>query len=214
MSGPQPAGGRAATQAAGGDAPLPTGGEAPLVGGGEAPPAGGGEAPLAGGGEAAPRLAGEAALVGGGEAAPQPAGSYAVARRVGGLVHTAGMTPRRGGALVATGMLGSTISVETGRELTTLATRRALDAAASILQPGESLAGVVSLTVFLAATPEFTEHSAVADAASAVVAEWMPAAPLPVRAAVGVASLPGGSPVEVQLTAETHPAMTSAARGR
>ncbi|PPF76605.1 RidA family protein [Subtercola sp. Z020] len=142
----------------------------------------------------------------GGGPAPKPAGAYAVARRVGGLVYTAGMTPRRGGALVATGMLGDTISVETGRELTTLATGRALDAAASILQPGEALAGIVSLTVFLAAAPQFTAHSTVADAASEVVAEWMPGAPLPVRAAVGVASLPGGAPVEVQLIAEVRPA--------
>lgn len=134
--------------------------------------------------------------------APQPAGAYAVARRVGGLVYTAGMTPRRGGSLVATGLLGDEISVESGRELTTLATERALDAAASILQPGESLVGVLSLTVFLAATPNFTEHSGVADAASAVVADRMHGAPLPVRAAVGVASLPGSAPVEVQLVVE------------
>ncbi|TQL55568.1 RidA family protein [Subtercola boreus] len=136
--------------------------------------------------------------------APQAAGAYSVARRIGGLVHTAGMTPRRGGALVATGMIGGDISIESGRELTTLATERALEAAASILLPTESLAGVVSLTVFLAAIPSFTEHSAVADAASALVSERMPGAPLPVRAAVGVASLPGGAPVEVQLIAEVE----------
>ncbi|SMQ71014.1 RidA family protein [Agreia sp. VKM Ac-1783] len=133
--------------------------------------------------------------------APRPAGAYAVARAVGDLVHTAGMTPRRDGTLVARGTLGDTIDDDSGRELAALATERALDAATSILGPGEHLVEVVSLTVFIAATSSYERHSSIADAASAVIVDRMPGAPLPVRAAVGVASLPGGAPVEVQLIA-------------
>ena len=133
--------------------------------------------------------------------APRPAGAYAVARAVGDLVHTAGMTPRRDGALVARGTLGDTIDDDRGRELAALATERALDAATCILGPGEHLVEVVSLTVFIAATPGYERHSSIADAATALIVDRMPGAPLPVRAAVGVASLPGGAPVEVQLIA-------------
>jgi enamine deaminase RidA (YjgF/YER057c/UK114 family) len=133
--------------------------------------------------------------------APGPAGAYAVARAVGDLVHTAGMTPRRDDTLVARGTLGDTIDDDHGRELAALATERALDAATSILGPGEHLTEVVSLTVFIAATPTYERHSSIADAASSVIVDRMPEAPLPVRAAVGVASLPGGAPVEVQLIA-------------
>ena len=133
--------------------------------------------------------------------APRPAGAYAVARAVGDLIHTAGMTPRRDGALVARGTLGDSIDDERGRELAALATERALDAATSILSPGRHLLEVISLTVFVAATPIYDRHSSIADAASAVIIDRMPEAALPVRAAVGVASLPGGAPVEVQLIA-------------
>jgi enamine deaminase RidA (YjgF/YER057c/UK114 family) len=133
--------------------------------------------------------------------APRPAGAYAVARAVGDLIHTAGMTPRRDGVLVSRGTLGGTIDDVQGRELAALATERALDAATSILRQGQRLVEVISLTVFIATTPDYERHSGIADAASAVVTDRMPAAPLPVRAAVGVASLPGGAPVEVQLIA-------------
>jgi enamine deaminase RidA (YjgF/YER057c/UK114 family) len=133
---------------------------------------------------------------------PKPAGAYSVARSIGDLVHTAGMTPRRDGVLLASGLFGREIGNVQGRELTALATVRALEAAQSILNPKEALTSVVSLTVYLATTPDFTLHGHIADAASAVVREWIPEAELPVRAAVGVASLPGGAPVEVQLIAQ------------
>lgn len=138
------------------------------------------------------------------ESTPTPAGSYRVARVVGDLVLTAGMTPRAAdGALVAAGRLGEGITDADGGRLAALATERALDAARSALSADRVLVEVVSLTVFVAAAPDYTAHSRIADAASAVVSERMPGTTLPVRAAVGVASLPGGAPVEVQLTA-TH----------
>ncbi|MCS5497821.1 RidA family protein [Cnuibacter physcomitrellae] len=133
---------------------------------------------------------------------PTPAGSYRVARVVGDLVLTAGMTPRGAdGALLATGRLGEAVSDAEGGRMAALATERALDAAISALPPGRILDEVVSLTVFVAATSDYTAHSRIADAASTTITERMPGSALPVRAAVGIASLPGGAPVEVQLTA-------------
>ncbi|AXH37142.1 RidA family protein [Humibacter sp. BT305] len=133
---------------------------------------------------------------------PAPAGSYRVARVVGDLVLTAGMTPRGAdGVLLAIGRLGEAISESEGGRMAAVATERALDAALAALPPGRELDEVVSLTVFVAATPDYTAHSRIADAASATITERMPGSTLPVRAAVGVASLPGGAPVEVQLTA-------------
>ena len=129
------------------------------------------------------------------------AGSYSVTRVVGDLVYTSGMTPRRDGSMVATGTLGAGIPDEFGRQLGALATSRALDAAQESLMQGELLLEVVSLTVFIAAHANFTRHSHIADAASDVVSERLPWAPLPVRATVGVTSLPAGAPVEVQLIA-------------
>jgi enamine deaminase RidA (YjgF/YER057c/UK114 family) len=55
--------------------------------------------------------------------------------------------------------------------------------------------------VYIACTPGFTQLSAVADGASAVIAEQVGQAGLPARSAIGVLSLPSGAPVEVELTA-------------
>ena len=134
-------------------------------------------------------------------AAITAAGQYSVARVHNDLVYTAGMTPRINGQLAVTGVVGDTLTVADAVEAAAIAVRRALDAASSCLGPDQGLAGILSLTVYISATPSFTDLSAVADGASAVIATEFPDAELPVRAAVGVASLPGGAPVEVQLTA-------------
>lgn len=135
------------------------------------------------------------------DAGLRPAGAYSVARLVGELVHTAGMTPRVDGALVATGRIGRELDDAQALAATRIATERALAAAASAVPEGAILTEVVSLTVYLAVADGFVRLSEIADAASAVVVERFPDAPLPVRAALGVAALPGDAPVEIQLVA-------------
>ena len=66
-----------------------------------------------------------------------------------------------------------------------------------------SLAGIgraLRLTVFVNAVEEFTQHSAVADGASERLVELLGERGVVVRTAVGVASLPGGACLEVELT--------------
>lgn len=133
-----------------------------------------------------------------------PAAEYSVARSVNALVLTAGMTPRVDGVLLATGLIGEQLTAEDGRQLTAIATTRALDAVRSTLTPELVISSVVSLSVYIAAAPTFTELSYVADAATQTIREAFPTASLPVRVAVGVAVLPGGAPVEVQLTANVE----------
>lgn len=128
-----------------------------------------------------------------------PAGDYNTVRKVGDLIFTAGMTPRRDGVLLVTGVLGAEITVDEGRDLAAFAVGRALDAATGSLKENDQLVSVISMTVFIASDPSFTELSGVADGASERIRHALPGSPMPVRAAVGVASLPGGAPVEVQL---------------
>ncbi|WP_083397405.1 RidA family protein [Plantibacter sp. MMLR14_011] len=135
------------------------------------------------------------------DAGIRPAGAYSVARLVGELVHTAGMTPRVDGALVATGRIGRELDDAQALSATRIATERALAAAANAVPEGAFLTEVVSLTVYLAVADGFVRLSEIADAASAVVVERFPDASLPVRAALGVAALPGDAPVEIQLVA-------------
>ncbi|MEU1292578.1 MULTISPECIES: RidA family protein [unclassified Streptomyces] len=135
--------------------------------------------------------------------APVPQGDYASARVHAGLVHTAGMTPRAGGAMAATGVLGAGLDVADARPLAALAARRAVEAGRqAAVAAGLRLASAVSMTVYVAATADFTRHSQVADGASEAVLALL-GGPPPVRAAVGVTGLPSGAPVEVSLVLAT-----------
>jgi len=132
---------------------------------------------------------------------PVPQGEYVPARRHGGLIHTAGMTPRRDGVLMFHGPVLKDEPVETWRDAVTLACHNALSAARATLVEGESIAAILSMTVYIAAEDGFTAHSRLADFASQVLASELGAAGRCARTAVGVAALPGAAPVEIQLVA-------------
>lgn len=132
-------------------------------------------------------------------------GSYRLAVITGDTIMTAGITPRVDGKLVWTGKVGSAVSVEHARDATALATRNAVIAAHDALPEGMTVTCCLMLTVYLNATETFERHSWVADAASSVIAETWGSEAVGVRVAVGVASLPGGSPVEVQILAKVSP---------
>ncbi|WP_104494005.1 MULTISPECIES: RidA family protein [Paracoccus] len=134
---------------------------------------------------------------------PVPQGDYVPARRHGTLIFTSGMTPRRDGVLLHHGPVRADAPVDDYRDAVRLACGNALAAAHGMLAPGESLAAILSLTVYVAAEPGFAAHSRIADLASAYLREELGDAGIGSRAAVGVASLPGNAPVEIQLVAAT-----------
>lgn len=133
-------------------------------------------------------------------AAPAPQGDYVPAVCHDGVIYTAGMTPRRAGALVWTGVVGGTLTAEQARSAAGLAALNALSAARAVM-PAPGALRCLRMTVFIACAPGFTALSAVADGASAVLAAELGGAALPARSAIGVRALPSGAPVEVELTA-------------
>ncbi len=130
-----------------------------------------------------------------------PQGCYLPACRYGGLVFTAGMTPRRDGVLTLTGPVRTAVPIETYREAVALACSNALSAARGVLAEGEAIAAILNLTVYVAAESDFTAHSRLADFASQHLHEALGERGIGARAAVGVATLPGNAPVEVQIVA-------------
>jgi enamine deaminase RidA (YjgF/YER057c/UK114 family) len=111
------------------------------------------------------------------------------------------MTPRRDGSLTVVGLVGEDLDVPAAADAAGLAATNALVAAAEAAGGLDRIARCVRMTVYVACAEGFTALSAVADGASAVLAERLGEAALPVRAAIGVRTLPGGAPVEVELTA-------------
>ncbi|HET9078166.1 MAG TPA: RidA family protein [Acidimicrobiales bacterium] len=121
-----------------------------------------------------------------------------------GVAYTAGMTPRRDGTLVVTGQVGADLDPGQAREAAALATANALSAVAAAAGGLDGIERVLAMTVWIAATGDFTGHTAVADGGSELLSEMLGGPPA-ARAAIGVTSLPGGAPVEVALVAALRP---------
>ena len=135
-----------------------------------------------------------------------PFGAYVPAKRVGDTIYVSGQLPIKGGELVATGVVGDGVDVEAARRCARQCVVNALAAVAVVPGGVNQLAGVASVTVFVASAAGFTEQSKVADAASELLHEvFGDEAGQHVRAAVGVAALPKGAPVEVSVVFAASP---------
>jgi enamine deaminase RidA (YjgF/YER057c/UK114 family) len=132
---------------------------------------------------------------------PAPAGAYVAAVRSGSLVFTAGQLPLVDGALAATGKLGDEIGAGPGRQLARTCALNAL-AAVDDLVGLDAVVRVVKVVGFVASAPGFTAQPAVLNGASELFGEVFGEAGAHARSAVGVAELPLGAPVEVELVVE------------
>ncbi|MDQ3762723.1 MAG: RidA family protein [Actinomycetota bacterium] len=130
-----------------------------------------------------------------------PAGAYVPAVRSGSLVFTAGQLPLVGGAMATTGKLGAEIDTERGQELARTCMLNAL-AAVDGLVGLDAVVRVVKMVGFVASAPGFTAQPAVVNGASELLSEVFGAAGAHARSAVGVAELPLGAPIEVELIVE------------
>ena len=130
---------------------------------------------------------------------PTPQGQYVSATVHDGIAYSAGITPRINGRLTITGTVGLNVTVEQAKSAAALAARNAVLAIESVASSG--IEQCLRMTVFIASTVEFDRHTTVADAASTALADLFGEEHLPARSAIGVASLPSGSPIEIELTA-------------
>ncbi len=130
---------------------------------------------------------------------PVPQGKYVPATRSGNLIFTAGMTPRIDGVLQYAGKVSAAEPLESYRDAVRIAAANALTAARNQLAEGERIAQVLSFWVYINAEQDFTAHAKLADFASDYLNEELGAAGVAARAAIGMGTLPGNAPVEVQL---------------
>ena len=108
-----------------------------------------------------------------------------------------GHTATRDGALIAHGSVGDA-ELEVARKCAWQCARNVAAAAVAELGSLDAVRQVTRITVYVASAAGFVQQHLVADAASAYFLEvFGPTAGRHARAAIGVASLPTGSPVEV-----------------
>ena len=132
-----------------------------------------------------------------------PLGAYVPAVRTGSHVYTSGQLPLVDGALPLTGKVGAEVSEDQAREA---AARCALNALAAIdaLVGLAAVVRVVKVTGFVASAPGFTGQPAVVNGASELLGQVFGEAGRHARSAVGVAELPLGAPVEVEVVVEVR----------
>jgi len=135
-------------------------------------------------------------------APPQPFGIYAEAVQTGDLLFLTGMLPTEGREPKFVGRLGAELDVETVRKAAYLATLNALAVAREYLRSLDKVRRVVRLGVFVATSGDVRDQPKVADAASELLERVFGKDKNPCRLVYGVASLPLGTPVELELIFE------------
>ena len=132
---------------------------------------------------------------------PVPQGKYVPATRFGNLIYTAGMTPRKNGVLIMSGKVTADADVESFRAAMCQAADNALTAAQNKLEEGEKILQILQLMVYINAEDGYTQHAKIADLAVDFLNDTLGSAGVAARTSVGVASLPGNAPFEVQMVA-------------
>lgn len=129
---------------------------------------------------------------------PSALGQYVPAVRAGALVFTSGQLPLVDGALLTSGLVGDTVSVDVAVACARVCALNALAAAATVCDL-DAVSAVVKLTGYVASASGFTAQPAVIDGASEVLAAAFGEFGRHAREAVGVAQLPKGAPVELSI---------------
>jgi len=138
-------------------------------------------------------------------APPEPVAAYVRAVRTGSLLFTSGQLPMVDGELAAAGLVAEgsdQVPPERARELAATAALNALAVVAAEVGGLENVVRVVKLVGYVASAPGFVGQPGVIDGASELLVSVLGDAGKHARSAVGVAQLPLGSPVEVELVVE------------
>jgi enamine deaminase RidA (YjgF/YER057c/UK114 family) len=118
----------------------------------------------------------------------------------GGRARTSGQLPRdHEGVLVNPGVLGEELTVVEGTEAARWCALNALSVLQAELGDLDRIERVLTVLGFVASAPGFVQQPAVVDGASRLIADVFGAAGRHSRSAIGVAALPRGGAVEIEV---------------
>ncbi len=135
-------------------------------------------------------------------APPEPFGTYAEAVQTGSLLFLSGMLPTEGRTAKSIGRVGAELDVDAGRKAARLAALNALAVARQHLGSLDKVTRIVRLGVMVATVGDVRDQPQVADGASDLLQEVFGKDKNPSRLVYGVASLPLGTPVELEVIFE------------
>ncbi|HKW10658.1 MAG TPA: RidA family protein [Gemmatimonadaceae bacterium] len=135
----------------------------------------------------------------------EPLGSYVETVQTGNLLFLSGVLPVADGAPRFTGRLGAEIDLEAARAAARLAALNVLAVARQHLGSLDKVTRVVRLSVSVATSGDVRDQPRVAEAASEVLQDVFGREKNPCRSVFGVASLPLGVPIELEVIFEVAP---------
>ena len=135
-------------------------------------------------------------------APPEPFGTYVEAVQTGNLLFLTGMLPTEGRGAKFVGRIGAELDVEAGRQAAHLAALNVLAVARKHLGSLDKVTRIVRLGVSVATSGDARDQPKVADAASELLQDVFGKEKNPCRLVYGVASLPLGTPVELEVIFE------------
>ena len=133
---------------------------------------------------------------------PEPFGTYVEAVQTGNLLFLTGMLPTEGREAKFVGRVGAELDVEAARTAARLAAINALAVAREHLGSLDKVTRIVRLGVSVATSGDVRDQPKVADAASELLQDVFGKEKNPCRLVYGVASLPLGTPVELEIIFE------------
>jgi enamine deaminase RidA (YjgF/YER057c/UK114 family) len=137
-------------------------------------------------------------------APPKPLGTYVEAVQTGNLLFLSGMLPTQNGRLAMVGHAGAELDVELGRTAARFAVLNALSVVRTHLGSLDKVTRVVRVAVSIAASGNVREHPKVADGASDLLQEIFGSEKNSCRSVYGVASLPLGAPLVLDIILEVR----------
>ena len=137
--------------------------------------------------------------------APDPVANYVNGVRTGDLIFLAGKGPRRADGTEIRGKLGADLTIEEGYEGARLTAINQLSVLKAMLGDLSKVKRVVKVLGMVNSDPDFVEQPAVINGFSDLIVEVFGERGKHARAAVGMASLPRGQAVEIEMIVEVEP---------
>jgi enamine deaminase RidA (YjgF/YER057c/UK114 family) len=137
------------------------------------------------------------------ETAP-PVANYVPAVRTGNLVFVSGHAPRQAGRFVYLGKVGRELSVDDGYQAARVVILSALASLKAEIGDLDRVRRIVKLLGMVNSAPEFHDQPAVINGASDLLVELFGEAGRHARSAVGMAELPMGISVEIEMVVEVE----------
>lgn len=135
-------------------------------------------------------------------AAPSPVANYVNGVQTGNLIFLAGKGPKRADGSEVSGKLGKDLTIEQGYEAARLTAINQLAVLKVMLGDLDRVSRVVKVLGMVNSDPDFIEQPAVINGFSDLIVEVFGERGRHARAAVGMASLPRGQAVEIEMIVE------------